>query len=164
MVFDSAGVLRDDAGAELARVVAIPDPGFARLTIGADSYEIEQVGARAWHLRMLDAGSRVVYDFHPGVRRGGTLRSGAGEELAKLMKRLIGRDWTIVPTGAEPIAARRRALLRGPVLSDSGLAGPELELSIPVGSPSADADMQRLLAFTCWVIAGWEMVRPGSAG
>ena len=156
MVYDSAGVLRADDGSELARVEALPAPALARLVAGADSYEIEKPSALGWYFQLLDGGRGVVYDFKPGLRKGGTMRAAGGEEVAKLLKALIGTSWTITPAGSEPIEVKRREGLVGSVVADDGrIVAPDLDLSVP-GTTALGDDLARLLAFACWLIAEWD--------
>jgi hypothetical protein len=156
MIFSSEGVLRGDDGSDLAHADESPTPGNARLTVGADSYEIVRRESLRTSFQLLDAGSRLVYELHPGLRRGGIVGLPGGEPAAQLVKPWVGRGWRIVPKGAEPILARRTEGLLGPVVSEDGqFAPPALELSLPVAT-ALDGDLRRLLAFSCWLIAGWE--------
>jgi hypothetical protein len=160
MLYSSEGVLSGDDGGELARVEALPSPALARLLVGADSYEIEKPGALGWHFQLLDERKGVVYDFKPGLRRGGTMHSGGGEEIAKLHKALVGTHWTLTPGDGGPIEVKRREGLVGPVVSDDGqIVAPALDLAVPATVP-VDAGLTRLLAFTCWLIEEWDGREP----
>ena len=108
MIYDSRGVLRDEAGAELARVEIAPDPAYATLSIGAERYDVLKVKPLGYHFRLCDPDSTVVYDFRPSLRRGGTIHSAGGEELAALHKHLVGFGWTIEPAQGEPIVVLKR--------------------------------------------------------
>ena len=160
MKFDGAGVLRDDDGLELARVEEAAGPDFGRVTLGAETYEIVRRQALGRGFELLDAGSQVVYAFHPGLRRGGTVCRSSGEPVAQVAKPLWGRGWKIVPEGREAIAVRREQGLAGPVISGEGRpAAPALRILLPASIPPAE-DLRLLLAFACRLIAGWEAAIP----
>lgn len=156
MIFDSRGVLRDDAGAELARVEIAPDPAYATLSIGAEHYDVLKVKPLGYHFRLCGADSTLVYDFRPSLRRGGTIHSAGGEELAALHKHLVGFGWTIEPAQGEPIEVHRQTGLAGSVLVEGHTAPPALVLRVPPGAP-VGMEKVRLLAFACWLIEQWEV-------
>jgi hypothetical protein len=160
MVFDSSGALRGDDGAEVAQVSEVPDPGFARVSVGPNIYEVSRPGALGWHFQLLDGGSRVLYDFRPGLRRGGTMRSERGEGVAKLAKNWTGRGWRIGLAGGTAIDVRRRSGIAGPALAGGSLVAPGLNLTMSRMDPGA-RDLWPLLAFSCWLISHWESGRPG---
>ncbi len=157
MVFSSEGVLRGDDGSDLAHAGESTTPGNASLTVGADTYEIVREEALRVRFRLLDAGSRVVYEFHPGLRRGGIVARPSGEPAAQLLKPWASRGWRVVPAGGEAIVVKRAEGLLGPVISGNGheFEPPPLEISLPVAT-ALDDDLKPLLAFSCWLIAGWE--------
>ncbi len=160
MVFESAGILRADDGTELARTEALPAPALARVIVGADTYEIEKPSALGWHFQLLDAGGAVVCDFKPGLRRGGTMHAAGGEEVATLLKHLLGRAWTITPARGQPVEVKRREGFLGPVVADDGrIVAPDLDLSVPA-TVSVDKDLARMLAFACWLIEEWDGREP----
>jgi hypothetical protein len=156
MVYESTGILRGDDGAELARVEALPAPALARVIVGAHSYEVDKPSALGWHFQLLGPGAEVVYDFKPGLRKGGTMHSGKGEEVAEILKALIGTHWAITPAGGKPIEVKRKEGLVGPVVAEDGeIVAPDLELS-GAATAQAGTDLARLLAFACWLIAEWD--------
>lgn len=156
MLFSSEGVLSGDDGSELARAQESQGRAYALLTVGAVTYEIVLEGKLRTRFQLRDAASRLVYDFHPGLRRGGVVALDGGEPAAQIVKPWVGRGWRVVPEGQEPIRVRRREGLLGPVISSDGrFAPPPLQVELPVSS-APGPDLQRLLAFSCWLIAGWE--------
>jgi hypothetical protein len=160
MVFDCRGALRGDDGAEVAQVSEVADPGFARVSVGPNTYEVSRPGALGWHFQLLDGGSRVLYDFRPGLRRGGTIRSEQGEGVAKLAKNWTGRGWRIALADGIAIDVRRRSGVAGPALAGGSLVAPELNLTMS-GIDLGTHDLWPLLAFSCWLISQWESERPG---
>jgi hypothetical protein len=156
VVYDNAGVLRADDGSELARAEALPAPALGRVVVGADSYEIEKPGALGWHFQLLDGRGAVVYDFKPGLRKGGTIRSADGKEVAHLLKALLGTGWTLTPADGEAIEIKRLEGLVGAVVAGDGrIVGPDLHVSIP-GGAVVGQDLARLLAFSGWLIEEWD--------
>ena len=156
MVYDSAGVLRADDGSELGRADALPAPAFGRVIVGSESYAIEKASALGWHFQLLGGDGGLVYDFKPGLRKGGTVRSAGGEEAAEILKALIGTHWTITPAGSAPIEVTRREGHFGPILSDDGhLIAPDLDLSGP-NLAGVGQGPTPLLVFCCWLIAEWD--------
>jgi hypothetical protein len=156
MVYDKEGVLRADDGTELARAEALPAPALVRVIVGADAFQIEKPSALGWHFQLLDGSGGVVYDFKPGLRKGGTMRSAGGEEVAEILKALVGTKWTITPAGTAPIEVHRREGVFGSVLSEDGrLVAPDLDLKVP-GTVAVGGDLTRVLAFACWLIAEWD--------
>jgi hypothetical protein len=156
VVYDNAGVLRADDGSELARAEALPAPALARVVVGAERFGIEKPSALGWHFQLLDAGGGVVYDFKPGLRKGGTVRSGDGAEVAHLLKALVGTGWTLTPAHGEQIEIKRREGLVGALVADDGrIVGPDLDISIP-GGAAVGHDLARLLAFCGWLIEEWD--------
>ncbi|HXD55421.1 MAG TPA: hypothetical protein VN618_11750 [Solirubrobacteraceae bacterium] len=156
MIFDSGGILRDDGGTELARVEIAPDPAYATLSIGAERYEVLKVKPLGYHFRLCGADGEVVYDFRPSLRRGGTIHSAGGEELAALHKHLVGFGWTIEPARGAPIEVHRQTGLAGSVLVEGHTAPPALDLAVPSGAPVGTEEV-RMLAFACWLIEQWEV-------
>jgi FtsP/CotA-like multicopper oxidase with cupredoxin domain len=156
MVFDSEGVLRDDEGAELARSQPGSGQAYARLIVGPDTYEIDYSETLRTRFRLIDAAGQLVYEFHQGLRHGGTVALASGEPAAQIARRWISGRWRIVPAGREEIDVRREEGLAGSVVAEDGtLVPPALEISLP-SSQAAAADLRLLLAFGCWLIAGWE--------
>ncbi len=135
MLFDSAGVLRSEDGSALAHVKVVPDPAFAGLIVGSECYEILRRAPLGWHFQLARTGGEgLVYDFHPGLRRGGALTLPSGEPVAQIVKRWPGRSWNVVPQGHEEIAVRRTEGIAGSVVAPDGeIVAPPLEVSVPPG-------------------------------
>jgi len=155
MVFSSEGVLSGDDGSELARVQD-STAAHARLTVGTATYEIVRTETLRERFQLLDADSRLVYEFHPGLRPGGIVALASDEPVAHLIKPLLGRGWRIVTATGEQIVVKRSQGLAGPIVSGDGeLVPPALEIALPA-MMAAGGDLPRMLAFSCWMIAGWE--------
>ena len=156
MIFSSEGVLRGEDGAELAHVEDRPGPANALLTVGETEYEIVLEGVVRTRFRLIDTASRTVYEFHPGLRRGGIVALPDGAPAAQLVKPWLRRGWRVVPESREQILVKRDQGLLGPAISKDGrFVPPALQIDLPV-STAPDGELRRLLAFSCWLIAGWE--------
>ena len=156
MLFTSDGALRGENGAELAHVEDRRGPANALLTVDGAEYEIVLEGLVRSRFRLVDTTSRTVYEFHPGLRRGGIVALQDGEPAAQIVKPWMRRGWRIAPKGQEWILVKRSHGLAGPAISEDGrFVPPALDVALPI-STAPSGDLRRLLAFSCWLIAGWE--------